>query len=71
MATQAPTAEPTAAQLREYLSGLRNFTGVTGTFDFKKVPQRGVDDQRIAGGPIVAVRVNSRTRLPSRWTIRR
>jgi branched-chain amino acid transport system substrate-binding protein len=33
----------TAAQVRDYLSGQRNFTGVTGTFDFKKVPQRGVD----------------------------
>ena len=33
----------TAAQVREYLAGLRGFTGVTGTFDFKAIPQRGVD----------------------------
>jgi branched-chain amino acid transport system substrate-binding protein len=33
----------TAAQVREYLAGLSGFTGVTGTFDFKKIPQRGVD----------------------------
>jgi branched-chain amino acid transport system substrate-binding protein len=33
----------TASQVREYLSGLRGFTGVTGTFDFKAIPQRGVD----------------------------
>jgi len=34
---------PTAAQVREYLAGLRGFTGVTGTFDFKAIPQRGVN----------------------------
>ena len=33
----------TAAQVREYLAGLRGFTGVTGSFDFKAIPQRGVD----------------------------
>jgi len=36
-----PTAS--AAQVREYLAGLSGFTGVTGAFDFKKIPQRGVD----------------------------
>jgi hypothetical protein len=35
------------------------------------VAQRGLGDQRIAIAPVVAVGVNSRTRLSSRWTIRR
>jgi hypothetical protein len=35
-------------------------------------PQRGLNYQRVAIGPVIAARrVNSRTRLPSRWTIRR
>ncbi len=56
----------TAPQVREYLAGLRGFTGVTGTFDFKAIPQRGVDwkssllmtrwdaakDTFVAAGPI-------------------
>jgi branched-chain amino acid transport system substrate-binding protein len=33
----------TAAQVREYLAGLRGYTGVTGTFDFQAIPQRGLD----------------------------
>jgi branched-chain amino acid transport system substrate-binding protein len=56
----------TAPQIREYFAGLRGFTGVTGTFDFKAIPQRGVDwkssllmtrwdpakDTFVAAGPI-------------------
>ena len=34
---------PTAEQLRAYLAGLRGFTGATGTFDFRAIPQRGVN----------------------------
>jgi branched-chain amino acid transport system substrate-binding protein len=33
----------TAAQMREYIAGLRGYTGVSGTFDFKDIPQRGLD----------------------------
>jgi len=33
----------TAAQVRDYIDNLKGFTGVTGTFDFRAVPQRGVD----------------------------
>jgi branched-chain amino acid transport system substrate-binding protein len=36
-----PTA--TAAQIRDYIDGLNGFTGVTGRYDFKAIPQRGVD----------------------------
>lgn len=35
--------DATAPQIREYLASLRGWTGVTGTFDFKAIPQRGVD----------------------------
>jgi branched-chain amino acid transport system substrate-binding protein len=34
---------PTAAQIREYISELNGFVGVTGQFDFRAIPQRGVD----------------------------
>lgn len=33
----------TAAQVREYIANLRGWTGVTGTFDFKAIPQRGIN----------------------------
>jgi len=32
----------TAAQLREYLSTLKGWTGINGSYDFASVPQRGV-----------------------------
>lgn len=32
----------TTVQLRVYVSGLDHFVGIAGTYDFKKVPQRGV-----------------------------
>jgi branched-chain amino acid transport system substrate-binding protein len=32
-----------AAQIRAYLAGVRNWPGVDGTFDFRAVPQRGLD----------------------------
>jgi branched-chain amino acid transport system substrate-binding protein len=35
--------DATAAQVRDYLAGLRGFTGVTGTFDFQAIPQRGLN----------------------------
>ena len=34
----------TAAQLREYLAGLKGIAGIDGFFDFVKNPQRGLDD---------------------------
>ena len=37
----------TAAQLREYLAGLQGYAGVNGVYDFKKVPQRGLDDSSV------------------------
>jgi branched-chain amino acid transport system substrate-binding protein len=33
----------TAEQVRAYLANLSGFAGVTGTFDFRAIPQRGVD----------------------------
>ena len=33
----------TAAQVRDYIANLKGFTGITGTFDFRAIPQRGVD----------------------------
>jgi len=35
--------DATAAQIRDYLVALRGWTGVTGTFDFRAFPQRGVN----------------------------
>lgn len=32
----------TAAQIREYLSNLRGWTGINGVYDFKAIPQRGI-----------------------------
>jgi hypothetical protein len=34
--------DATAAQLRDDVANLRGFAGVTGRFDFKAVPQRGL-----------------------------
>jgi branched-chain amino acid transport system substrate-binding protein len=33
----------TAAQIKDYIDGLTNWTGIWGTHNFKEVPQRGVD----------------------------
>lgn len=33
----------TAAQVRSYIANLSGWTGVTGTYDFKAIPQRGVN----------------------------
>jgi branched-chain amino acid transport system substrate-binding protein len=33
----------TSAQIKDYLDGLTNWTGIWGTHNFKEVPQRGVD----------------------------
>ncbi len=37
----------TAEQLRGYLAALRGFPAVTGSYDFKRVPQRGVDQNNV------------------------
>jgi branched-chain amino acid transport system substrate-binding protein len=37
----------TAEQLRTYLAGMRNVAGVNGTYDFQRVPQRGLDDRAV------------------------
>jgi branched-chain amino acid transport system substrate-binding protein len=37
----------TAERVRLYIEGLTNFPGADGTFDFKRVPQRGMDDRAI------------------------
>ena len=34
-------------QLRAYLAGMRNVAGVNGTYDFQRVPQRGLDDRAV------------------------
>ncbi len=34
--------EMTSAQLREYLAGLKGWTGINGAYDFPSVPQRGL-----------------------------
>jgi branched-chain amino acid transport system substrate-binding protein len=36
-----------AEQLRAYLAGMRNVAGVNGTYDFRRVPQRGLDDRAV------------------------
>jgi branched-chain amino acid transport system substrate-binding protein len=35
--------DATAADIRSYIANLRGWTGVTGTYDFKSIPQRGVN----------------------------
>jgi branched-chain amino acid transport system substrate-binding protein len=40
-----PNATPD--QLRAYLDNLHAFAGVNGTYDFKRVPQRGLDDRAV------------------------
>jgi branched-chain amino acid transport system substrate-binding protein len=40
----------TAPQIREYIAGLRGYTGIHGNYDFPAVPQRGLD----ASGVIVS-----------------
>jgi branched-chain amino acid transport system substrate-binding protein len=35
----------TAEQVRAYLANLTNFTAINGTYDFRRVPQRGIDDR--------------------------
>ncbi len=37
----------TAEQLRAYLANLKGLAGVNGTYDFKRVPQRGRDDRAV------------------------
>jgi branched-chain amino acid transport system substrate-binding protein len=37
----------TADQLRAYIAGMRGVAGVNGTYDFKRVPQRGLDDHAV------------------------
>ncbi len=37
-----------AADLRNYIANLRGWTGVTGTYDFKAIPQRGVNWKAVA-----------------------
>ena len=34
----------TAAELRDYISKIQGLPSIDGTFDFVKVPQRGLDD---------------------------
>jgi branched-chain amino acid transport system substrate-binding protein len=34
----------TAAQLRDYIGGLQNWTGIDGPYDFRRFPQRGIGD---------------------------
>ena len=34
----------TAAQLRDYIGGLQNWTGIDGAYDFRRIPQRGIGD---------------------------
>lgn len=36
-------ANVTAKSLRDYINGLNGFVGVAGTYDFREIPQRGLD----------------------------
>ena len=36
-------ANLTAARMRDYIDGLNAFVGVAGTYDFREIPQRGLD----------------------------
>jgi branched-chain amino acid transport system substrate-binding protein len=35
----------TAPQVRSYIAGLTNYAGIDGMYDFKAIPQRGIDDR--------------------------
>jgi len=35
----------TSAQLREYISGIKSYPGINGSYDFDAVPQRGLSVQ--------------------------
>lgn len=35
----------TAEQVRDYIANLKGFAGINGVYDFRKVPQRGIDVQ--------------------------
>lgn len=48
-ALRAVGPNASAAQIRDYVAGLQNFTGIDGAYNFRAVPQRGVGD----GGTIV------------------
>lgn len=48
--------DATPEQLRAYLENLGPFAGVNGTYDFKRVPQRGLDDRAV-----VIIRWNENT----------
>jgi branched-chain amino acid transport system substrate-binding protein len=37
----------TPEQLRAYLANMRGVAGVNGTYDFRRVPQRGLDDRAV------------------------
>ena len=37
----------TAVQLRDYLEGLRGWTGVNGPYDFRAMPQRGLSENSL------------------------
>lgn len=39
--------DATAEQLRAYLATLKGFAGINGTYDFEKIPQRGLDDSNV------------------------
>ena len=40
-------ANASAEQLRAYLANMSGIAGVNGTYDFKRVPQRGLDDRAV------------------------
>jgi branched-chain amino acid transport system substrate-binding protein len=40
-----PAATP--AQIRDYLANLKDFAGINGVYDFRKIPQRGLDDSNV------------------------
>jgi branched-chain amino acid transport system substrate-binding protein len=37
----------TPEQLRTYIAGMQGVAGVNGIYDFKRVPQRGIDDRAV------------------------
>jgi len=39
--------DATAEQLRDYLVNLQGFAGINGIYDFKKTPQRGLDENSV------------------------
>ncbi len=59
-----------AEQLRAYLANMRGVAGVNGTYDFRRVPQRGLDD-RAPSSSFAGTKPTAPGCRQARWAARR